>query len=307
MKVTIVPAAALAAALRVSAQSSSADEVTVTEYYDDCTTSGGPEYTGTVTGTIVSTYCPKCTESMISSALSLSPSGSVAAPLAGPYGSPSERGILSTYTTVYSQLCSTGIEPVTYTVTESCSSLGASRESSYVPQGFVVTTVECHICQEGSTVVITTPISTPSTAPLASSPSAGPAISTGPALASGSPAMGYAAPVGTPATTIPVVTGTITVQSSPAATGAPPASDAGGIPSVASPGVGEVPSAVAPGASETAPYSAPATGPSGPPVGTTNTTIKPPINYASGSASKSATLVSIFVAIAIYGAFQLAM
>ncbi|MCJ1471812.1 hypothetical protein MMC13_000453 [Lambiella insularis] len=296
MKAVIIPVVALAAALVVSAQSSLADDVTtVTEYYDDCSTSVGPEYSATVTGTIVSTYCPKCTESMISSALSLSPSGPPTVPSAGP-----SPGILTTYTTVFSQFCSTGgLEPVTYTVTESCSSLGASRGPTYVPQGFVVTTVECHVCENGPTVTITTPIATPSTAASAPAPYVPPPVSTAPAAAPGSPAISYAAPAGSPATGAPVVTGTITVESNPAGTGAPAVSAGGEAPPVAAPSGEEAPTPVL--------YMGPTAGSSGFPARVINTTISPPIIHVSGSISNSVALLSAFIAIAFFSVFQFAI
>jgi len=136
----------LAVATGISAQT----VVTMTEYYDDCSTNTGPSYNSTVTATILSTYCPKCEGMGFSSAAPTAPGGFV----------------FTTYTTVYSQLCPTGLQEVTYTVTESCSSMGGiPRTSGYVPQGFTVTTVECTVCEGMSMATITTPIATPATPP----------------------------------------------------------------------------------------------------------------------------------------------
>ena len=135
MKVTTATTLALAAAMGAHAQSSSVatapSVVTKYEYYDDCPTSTGPNYGATVTGTIISTYCPEC----------------------------SDTGIYTTYTTVYKQWCPTGLEDKIYTVTESCSELGQQRDATYVPQGFTVVTESCSICQHPTTAVITSPCS----------------------------------------------------------------------------------------------------------------------------------------------------
>ncbi|MCJ1417204.1 hypothetical protein MMC32_003544 [Xylographa parallela] len=289
MRVTRVSAVFLAAAFKASAQdilgaltdsapnaalttSSTTDEVaTMTLYYDDCASGTGGEYSATVTGTIVSTYCPKCEMPATTS-----------------------EGILTVYTTEYSQLCPTGLEPVTYTVTESCSSTGASREATYVPQGFTVTTVQCTVCENMPTVTITTPItpsSTGTTTPAAyiapavsgvSSPSAAPAVGSAPAPGAASPAAAYATTGATPITTAVVETGTITVESSPASTGAP-------------------------GAPVEAPYVAPAGASPESPAGSNNTVISPPISYATGSGPRMVVDVFLFITMAILGAFHLAI
>ncbi|MCJ1319182.1 Mucin-5B [Xylographa vitiligo] len=289
MKITRVSTVFLAAAIKASAQdipgaltdsaptaaltaSSAAGEVaTMFEYYDDCPSSTGAEYSATVTGTIISTYCPKCEMPESSSA-----------------------GILTVYTTEYSQLCPTGLEPVTYTVTESCSSTGASREATYVPQGFTVTTVQCSVCENMPMVTITTPIATPSTgatspaayiAPAvsgASSPGAVPAAASAPTPGAASPAAAYAATAATPITTAAVETGTFTVESSPASTGAP-------------------------GSPVEAPYVAPAGASPESPAGSNSTVISPPINYATGSGPRMVVDVFFFITMAIFGAFHLAI
>ena len=255
MRAATVFTVVLAATLQASAQdilaaltdsspsTSSADNVvTMTEYYDDCPSSSGASYSATVTGTIVSTYCPKCEMPESTSA-----------------------GVFTTYTTEYSQLCPTGLEPVTYTVTESCSSTGASREATYVPQGFTVTTVQCTVCENMPMVTITTPTATQSTGP-----SAAPTISTAPAAGITSPAAVSAATAATPITTAAAETGTFTVDSSPAETGAP------GAPAEA-------------------------------PAGSNSTAISPPINYSSGSNPRLVIDSLLFGIMALIGAFYLAI
>ena len=112
---------------------------TVTVYATDCSTSAS-SCTGTLTDTITDTLpCEECEMS------------ATEAP-----------GILTTYTTVYVETCSTGLATKTYTITESCSTLGQSRPSTYIPSGFTVTTVSCSVCEQ-SNVVITTPCETSTT------------------------------------------------------------------------------------------------------------------------------------------------
>lgn len=138
MKVTTATTLALVAAIGANAQSSSTASVppvvTKYEYYDDCSTSGAPNVTATVTGTITSTYCPECREA-------------------------ASMNSYTTYTTVYKEWCPTGLREKTYTITESCSELGQEREATYVPQGFTVVTEACSICKHPTTAVITTPCS----------------------------------------------------------------------------------------------------------------------------------------------------
>ena len=71
--------------------------------------------------------------------------------------------VLTTYTTVYEETCSTGLAPVTYTITEKCSTADQPRPTDYLPNGFVVTTVACAPCQE-ATVTLTTPAKVPTAA-----------------------------------------------------------------------------------------------------------------------------------------------
>lgn len=90
MKTEILAVAALA--VTTSAQSVSL--ATVYSYYDDCVTSAsGPP---TVTNTATEKYCPECEEN------------------GGPATESRDSGPLTTYTTVYEQTCSTGLEDRTY-------------------------------------------------------------------------------------------------------------------------------------------------------------------------------------------------
>ncbi|KAM0721733.1 hypothetical protein Q7P37_002658 [Cladosporium fusiforme] len=110
------------------AGSSSASYVTVT--YDDCP-SQSIETLITYTSGITVTYCPECHDSPITSK-----------------PGPSHTTV---YTTVYQSLCSTGLVPVTYTVTEECEEptpTWASSKGDHVPQGFTVTVKECHVCDK---------------------------------------------------------------------------------------------------------------------------------------------------------------
>ena len=155
------------AAIGVSAQ------VTVTQYYSSCATAS-PQYTSTVTGTITQTYCPECTGE-----------AAKAVPSAD---------IQTTYTTTYTQVCSTGLTAQVYTVTAPCSAVGSPLPKDYVPPSFQVVTVQCNSCPTPGPVVVTTPIATPTPPasggvgplappPAASAPAAAPTGATGPLAA----------------------------------------------------------------------------------------------------------------------------
>ena len=87
----------------------------------------------TITNGVTVTYCPKCEHESTSSIIA----------------KPTGPGHTTVYTTVYSSLCSTGLVPVTYTVTESCSEATPTwaSASDHVPDGFTVTTKQCHVCE----------------------------------------------------------------------------------------------------------------------------------------------------------------
>lgn len=101
--------------------------------YDDCP-SQSIQTLITVTNGVTVTYCPECQHS-------ISPSASPV---------PSHTTV---YTTVYQSLCSTGLVPVTYTVTEECAeptptwATGTAKDD-HVPQGFTVTVKDCHVCDK---------------------------------------------------------------------------------------------------------------------------------------------------------------
>lgn len=212
--------------------------LTVTQYFSSvCTTPTATSYTATVTGTIQLTECPLCSGVGAPGGTTILPSTSTTLPysvlLSSALSSSAAAGAgtLTTYTTVYTAICSTasgGLAPVTYTVTEPCPTSGVPRPSTYIPQAFTVVTVSCPICQGMPSVTLTTPIATQTPAPAAANPAA-----------SGSSAIGGSvpAPAGSPA------------PSSPAAT-APPAPPAGSAaappvaPPVAAPSNGTVASGV---------------------------------------------------------------
>ncbi|KAL8646936.1 MAG: hypothetical protein Q9226_006644 [Calogaya cf. arnoldii] len=165
MRSTYMFAASAAVTSALAAQAAPEPTVWVTETYTDCSTATSG--LATKTHTAVQTYCPHCTEGA-------SPGG------ASPGSVPTPKGPLTTYTTVYSELCSTGFQPKTYTVTEECSTPGAPRPFNYVPAAFVVTTATCHVCAETPVVAtLTTPAPmAPSAVPAGSAPSPAPAAPT---------------------------------------------------------------------------------------------------------------------------------
>ncbi|MCJ1406721.1 hypothetical protein MMC19_000789 [Ptychographa xylographoides] len=283
MKAFTLSAFAIVAATGVFAQ-----QVTVTEYYDEpCPTSEGePSYSTTVTGTIISTYCPEC---MISSAFS------------GPSAAPAE-GTLTTYTTVYSQWCPKGttLMPVTYTVTESCSATGMSREASAVPQGFTVVTESCTVCEQMTAAVITKPVMT-SPAAATSAPQNQNSVS----LAAPSAPGATIAPIPAGPTTY---TGTSAALASEATAGAanPVAgSAASSVPAAAAPGAAL--NAGSPGAGEApAPYGGvPAAVSGSSAAGSSNSTISPPITPFPGAASSVSVFKTLIIGIAMVTSVQL--
>ena len=219
------------------------------EYYDDCTTESG--YTSTTTGVIISTYCPLCTDM--------------------PAAKPTHSGVLTTYTTVFSSWCSTGLAPVTYTVTEPCPETGKTLAPTHVPEGFTVTTIteKCHTCEEATTAVITTPMAQPTPTHAPVSPASGGETS---GQGSAPPAESPAAPHGSPAAP----------GENPAAPGENPAAPAGTpaaphpAPTGAAPAPGPAPTGGMP-AAPAAPESAPGTG-SAPASGSTPETPAAPGN-----------------------------
>ena len=177
------------------------------EYYNTCTLTAG----GIVTATDTQTYCPPCE----AAGMTTFPGGS-----------------LTTYTTVFSTVCPTGtphLEGVTYTVTEPCPSTGLDRGSSYVPQGFTVTTVPCSVCESGkSQYVQTTPgpalasaLAAPAAAPAVPTPAAGAGNATPPAGAPSAPA-GAASPANAEnAAAAPAPSGTASPANAESAAAAP--------------------------------------------------------------------------------------
>lgn len=99
-----------------------------TETYEDCSTMS--DETLTSTGTITITHCPICTQGMVSTADNGTPVWT------------------TVYTTEYLQFCPTGLQPQTYTITESCTSATPSWSSGpgYMPSDFVAATETCSVC-----------------------------------------------------------------------------------------------------------------------------------------------------------------
>jgi hypothetical protein len=223
---TVVPVALLAAS--VGAQNAyttstitGPGEGTTTEYYSLC-----PSDTGliTVTGTITETYCPgpNCNGQ----------------PTAGP-----RSGYTTVYTTVWSQFCSTGLAPATYTITEACPCHGMGQPD-YIPQGCTTTVATCETCGEGTiTATLTYPIGGSTAAPAYGGGSAGPG-QTSPPLVGNLP--------GNPAPGAPAVPAS-RAGGYPAA----PTSPAGGVSNGSAP---VVPNHAASGASSTGPSPAVFTG-----------------------------------------------
>ena len=191
MKQTSIAAAFLA--VGATAQNSTS---TTYSYYNTCSLTAA----GVVTATSTATWCPPCEAASMTS-------------FAG--------GSLTTYVTTFKQVCPTDaarLEDATYTVTEPCPSTGLARDSSYMPQGFTVSTVSCSACESGkSQYAQTTPVpalastlATPAPAPAVPTPAAAagnaapaapgspaaPGAPGAPAAPAGSPAGSPAAPVG---------------------------------------------------------------------------------------------------------------
>ena len=134
--------------------------VYVTEYFYDCTTAPPPVPSSvtpiTVTDKTTRTICPLCTESGVSHAAQYT----------------------TTYETVLTAFCSTGLTASTYTVTAPCSETGIVYPSTYVPPGLTVTSTVCTVC---GTVPITATLTIPTScisssgAPTSAAPVATPA------------------------------------------------------------------------------------------------------------------------------------
>lgn len=111
----------------------------LTVTYDDCP-SASMETMITVTNGVTVTYCPECE-------------------MGGPSATPTP-GYTTIYTTTYLSLCPTGMTPVTYTVTESCTEATPTWTPGpdHIPQGYTVATKPCTVCGEATpTVTVTEP------------------------------------------------------------------------------------------------------------------------------------------------------
>nr|OQO27590.1 hypothetical protein B0A51_05220 [Rachicladosporium sp. CCFEE 5018] len=111
----------------ISPITSSSTQSYVTVTYDDCPSSSVPTLI-TVTNGVTVTYCPEC---------EMKPTSSPVIPHT------------TVYTTVYSSLCSTGLVPATYTITESCTAATPSwaTHSTAIPPGFTTTVKTCTVCE----------------------------------------------------------------------------------------------------------------------------------------------------------------
>lgn len=160
MKVRQVCAAAMAVA-SANAQSSSVDTspisyVTVTN--DDCPTAS-IETMITVTNGVTVTYCPECSHTTAPTPVET-------------------RGHTTIYTTAYLSLCSTGLVPVTHTITKSCTEATptCTPGPSHVPQGFTFTVKDCTVCEGAhSTAPVQVTITEPCDCEATSGTSVGPA------------------------------------------------------------------------------------------------------------------------------------
>ena len=133
--------ALLTGAMGVTAQSGAPSVVyTTVDVYMDCTDT--MEGTDTVTSTIVETTCPLCT--------------GMTNTQEGQYTH------TTVYTTVWETMCSTGMAPATYTITESCTGATPSwnpgiGQPTYMPPGFTTTVTVCTVCEMKPTVTMTVP------------------------------------------------------------------------------------------------------------------------------------------------------
>jgi hypothetical protein len=117
-------------------QSNGGPQYTTIDVYENCTDSAIG--TDTVTSTVVQTTCPLCSHSGIVSTMN-----------------PTHTTV---YTTVYQTLCSTGLAPVTYTITETCTgpTPSWSQGPNYIPPGYTQTVTICTVCNGPPTQVTLT-------------------------------------------------------------------------------------------------------------------------------------------------------
>ena len=218
-------------------------------YYNTCTLTGE----GVVTDITTATWCPPCEAAGMTT-------------FAG--------GSLTTYVTTYKQVCPTDaarLEEATYTVTEPCPSTGIARGPSYIPQGFIVSTVSCSACEAGnSQYAQTTPapalasaLAAPAAAPAVPTPAAGagnaaPPAAAAPAAAPASPAAGAPAAPGAAGAASPANAENAAAAPSAPGAASPPENGA------AAPGAVSTAGAEAPAGS---PAEAPAESPAGAPAG----------------------------------------
>ncbi|KAI9813054.1 MAG: hypothetical protein M1827_004274 [Pycnora praestabilis] len=102
-----------------------------------------------------STFCPQCSESStIASSSNTTPASTPAGPSVTPTtqavpNSPEKPGqevYTTTYKTVWSVFCPTGLQPSTYTITETCSGKPTPPNPTHIPAGYGVTVSACDSC-----------------------------------------------------------------------------------------------------------------------------------------------------------------
>lgn len=134
---TAMALALLTSALGVAAQS---PIYTTVDVYEDCTDT--MQGTDTITSTIIETTCPLCT------GMTMAQEG--------------QYTHTTVYTTVWETMCSTGMAPATYTITESCTGAtptwnSAIGQPTYIPPGYTTTVTVCTVCEMSPTVTMTVP------------------------------------------------------------------------------------------------------------------------------------------------------
>ncbi|KAK7522070.1 hypothetical protein IWZ03DRAFT_108511 [Phyllosticta citriasiana] len=171
MRTTAV--AVLAVVAGASAQSLVPSYITHV-YYDDCVSSMSTPVV-TETDEVIITTCPSCTHKSTPSAT---------ASVSGVTLTPVPTLHTTVYTTSYVTLCSTGLVPNTYTVTETCSGETPTwpmTTSNYLPPGFTTTVTVCTVCHSDhpTTVTLTVPCDTTQASSPVVSPTGSASVSAG--------------------------------------------------------------------------------------------------------------------------------
>jgi len=166
-------------------------------------------------------------------------------------GADGKTTVLGIHETVYDSLCSTGLVPATWTITEECGCTGAPA-ATVMPVGFETTVVPCSVCGPQTMVTLTQPCATGpyasqtptvNQAPAAAAAApAGQAVPAAPAAAVASAGAGAGASAGAVSNpgsaSAGAGSGAGANAVSPAAASAAPAAPAGQAPAAASAGAG---------------------------------------------------------------------